>query len=132
MLMSMLAIGSGAALGAILRWRLGEAFNSLYPAIPPGTLIANLLGGYIIGIALSVFDSLPGISPHWRLFTISGFLGALTTFSTFSAEVAALLREQRICMAAGEIVLHVFGTLTAFFLGIGTIRIIWHLLGAQK
>lgn len=132
MFMSMLAIGSGAALGAILRWRLGEALNSLYPAIPPGTLIANLLGGYIIGLALSLFDSLPGISPHWRLFAISGFLGALTTFSTFSAEVAALLREQRVWLAAGEIALHVFGSLIAFFLGLGTMRLIWHLLGEGK
>ena len=83
MLNSILAISLGASAGAVLRWFLGRALNTLFPAIPPGTLAANLLGGYLIGLALAVFAAAPSVSPEWRLLIITGFLGGLTTFSLF-------------------------------------------------
>ena len=80
-------ISLGAAAGAVLRWLLGTWLNALLPSLPPGTLAANLVGGYLIGVALAVFAQHPGLAPEWRLLVITGFLGGLTTFSTFSAEV---------------------------------------------
>ena len=97
---SLVAISLGAALGAISRWLLGEALNSIHPAIPMGTLAANLIGGYIIGLAMSFLAVLPELSPNWRLFIVTGFLGALTTFSTFSAEVGKLIQQERYWLAA--------------------------------
>lgn len=124
MTLSLLAISLGAALGAVSRWLLGEALNALYPAIPPGTLIANLIGGYIIGLAMSVLSVLPDISPNWRLFIVTGFLGALTTFSTFSAEVGKLLQQERYWHAATATALHVCGSVAMFFLGMGTFALL--------
>ena len=100
---SILAISLGAALGALLRWQLGAKLNSIFPALPPGTLVANLIGGYIIGLAIAYFAYAPDISPAWRLFIITGFCGGLTTFSTFSAEVITLLQEGRLTWAMGAI-----------------------------
>ena len=120
MLFSVIAISAGAALGATARWLLGLALNAAYPLIPLGTLAANLLGGFICGLALSVFVAFPIASPTWRLFIVTGFLGALTTFSTFSAEVASLLQQQRFFIAGAAAALHVGGSLAAFFLGMGT------------
>ncbi|MDR2820089.1 MAG: fluoride efflux transporter CrcB [Desulfovibrio sp.] len=114
------AISLGASLGASLRWGLGILLNSLFPIIPMGTLTANLLGGYCIGIALSIFAFNPGITYEWRLFIITGFLGALTTFSTFSAEVVMLLQQRRIFWAVCAVGLHVVGSLFMTFLGIVT------------
>lgn len=91
-----LAISLGAALGALLRWQLGAKLNSFLPSLPPGTLTANLVGGYIIGLAVAYFAQAPDIAPEWRLFIVTGFCGGLTTFSTFSAEVVSLLQEQRL------------------------------------
>lgn len=96
MLKPVLAIFLGAALGALLRWQLGIKLNNLFPSLPPGTLTANLTGGYIIGIAIAYFGTAPHISPEWRLFIITGLCGGLTTFSTFSAEVVVLLNERRL------------------------------------
>lgn len=127
MLNSILVISAGASLGALLRWVLGTALNAAYPPIPLGTLTANVLGGYIIGLSLSLFASLPGLAPEWRLFVITGFLGALTTFSTFSAEVGILLQEQRLLLAGAAIALHVCGSLAALFLGMGTFALIRHI-----
>ncbi len=107
---SLVAISLGAALGAISRWLLGEALNSIHPAIPMGTLAANLIGGYIIGLAMSFLAVLPELSPNWRLFIVTGFLGALTTFSTFSAEVGKLIQQERYWLAAIETALHVCGS----------------------
>lgn len=117
---SLVAISLGAVLGAIARWLLGEALNSIHPAIPLGTLAANLIGGYIIGLAMSFLAVLPELSPNWRLFIVTGFLGALTTFSTFSAEVGKLIQQERYWLAAIETALHVCGSVAMFFLGIGT------------
>ncbi|MGZ0020217.1 fluoride efflux transporter CrcB [Nitrosomonas sp. wSCUT-2] len=118
---SLLAICLGASLGAVLRWMLGMSLNALFPAIPPGTLAANLIGGYLIGVALAVFAHHPGLMPEWRLFVITGFLGGLTTFSTFSAEVTVLIQEGRILWAAGAIGAHLIGSLLMTMLGLATV-----------
>ncbi|MEQ1778300.1 MAG: fluoride efflux transporter CrcB [Nitrosomonas sp.] len=120
---SILAICIGASLGAVLRWFLGISLNTLFPAIPPGTLIANLVGGYLIGVAIGLFAHHPELAPEWRLFIITGFLGGLTTFSTFSAEILTLLQQGRILWAAGAIGLHVLGSLIMTVLGLATISI---------
>ncbi len=119
-----LAISIGAALGALLRWQLGAKLNSLLPNLPPGTLMANLIGGYIIGFAVAYFAEAPELSPEWRLFIITGFCGGLTTFSTFSAEVMSLLQEGRLAWAMTGIATHVAGSLAMTLAGIAT----WHLL----
>ncbi len=123
MLNSLLAISVGASTGAILRWLLGRSFNTLFPTLPPGTLAANLLGGYLIGIAVALFASLPNLAPEWRLLVITGFLGALTTFSTFSAEVVTLLQQGRMLWAGAAISLHVAGSLAMTLLGLATVAL---------
>ena len=120
MLGSVLAIALGAALGALMRWGLGLALNGLFPAVPPGTLVANLIGGYLIGIAMAMFAHHATLPPEWRLFAVTGFLGGLTTFSTFSSEVVLLLQQGRLAWAAGAISLHVAGSLLATLGGIAT------------
>jgi CrcB protein len=120
MLRAILAVSLGAALGALLRWALALKLNQLFPAVPPGTLVANLVGGYVIGVAVAFFASAPGIPAEWRLLIVTGFCGGLTTFSTFSAEVAALLQQGRIAMAGGEIAIHVVGSVAMTFLGIAS------------
>ncbi|MER1942562.1 MULTISPECIES: fluoride efflux transporter CrcB [unclassified Castellaniella] len=117
----LLAIATGASAGAILRWWLGRTLNMLFPLLPPGTLVANLLGGYIIGVAIAVFGASAHLSPQWRLFVITGFCGGLTTFSTFSAELAILLQEGRFGWLAGSIAVHVGGSLIMTLLGIATV-----------
>jgi CrcB protein len=118
-----LAISLGAALGALMRWQLGLRLNSLFPSLPPGTLSANLVGGYIIGMAVAYFAQAPELAPEWRLLIITGFCGGLTTFSTFSAEVVTLLQEGRLVWAMGSIATHVLGSLVATLAGLMT----WHL-----
>ena len=121
---SVLAIAFGAALGAVLRWQLGARLNSVFPAIPPGTLAANLIGGYIVGLAIAYFSQASDIAPEWRLLIVTGFCGGLTTFSTFSAEVVGLLQEGRMTMAMTAIALHVSGSLLATLAGL----LSWQLL----
>jgi CrcB protein len=118
------AISIGSAAGALLRWQLGAKLNNFFPTIPPGTLAANIVGGYIVGLAIAYFAQASDIAPEWRLFVITGFCGGLTTFSTFSAEVVTLLQEGRVAMAMGAVSIHVFGSLLATLAGLGT----WHLL----
>ena len=113
-----LVISLGAALGALLRWFLGTKLNGLFPTLPPGTLVANLVGGYIIGLAVAYFAQAPGIAPEWRLLIITGFCGGLTTFSTFSAETVTLLQQGRVAWAMGEIAIHVSGSLLMTFAGL--------------
>lgn len=120
------AISAGAAAGALLRWQLGARLNSFFPAIPPGTLAANIIGGYIVGLAIAYFAQATDIAPEWRLLVITGFCGGLTTFSTFSAEVVTLLQEGRLALAMGAAGLHLFGSLIATFAGMAT----WQLLKA--
>ena len=121
MLQSIVAISVGASFGALLRWFFGMQLNSLFPTIPPGTLAANLIGGYLIGVAVAFFGNNPALAPEWRLFIITGFLGGLTTFSTFSAEVVSLLQQGRLAWAMGSIALHVVGSLLMTLLGIATV-----------
>ena len=118
---SIVAICVGASLGALLRWWLGARLNSHFPAIPPGTLAANLIGGYIIGLAVAFFASVPTLPPEWRLFIITGFCGGLTTFSTFSAEVVQLLQEGRALSVCGAIAAHLVGSVAMTLAGIGTV-----------
>lgn len=118
---SILAIAIGAALGALLRWQLGTRLNSLFPNIPPGTLAANLLGAYIIGLGIAFFATYAAIAPEWRLLIITGFCGGLTTFSTFSAEITLLLQQGRVSWALGAVAAHVIGSVAMTFAGIGTV-----------
>lgn len=123
MIRSIMAISLGASLGAVLRWVLGTSFNALFPTIPLGTWLANMLGGYLIGVALAFFSSHAGLAPEWRLFIITGFLGGLTTFSTFSAEVSTLLQSGRIGWAGLAISVHVLGSLAMTLLGLATVTL---------
>lgn len=126
MLTSIASIAVGAALGAVLRWILGIQLNGLFPLIPPGTLMANLIGGYLVGVAVAYFAAHPALSPEMRLFAVTGFLGGLTTFSTFSAEVVALLQEGRLMWAVGAIAVHLAGSLCMTVLGMQTVALIRH------
>ena len=121
MLSSILSISAGASLGALLRWFLSERLNPLLPFLPPGTLAANLIGGYLVGVAVALFAGLPDLSPQWRLFVITGFLGGLTTFSTFSAEVVTQLQQGRPGWALATATLHLSGSLALTALGIATV-----------
>ena len=123
MLNSILAISLGASAGAVLRWLLGLSLNSLFPTIPLGTLTANLVGGYLIGVAVAVFAGNPDLAPEWRLLIITGFLGGLTTFSTFSAEVTSLLQEGRLLWAGLAISAHVVGSLLMTIVGIASVAL---------
>jgi CrcB protein len=119
-----IAVGAGAVIGAWLRWGLGLWLNPVYPAIPAGTLAANLIGGYLIGIAIAFFAQHPGIPPEWRLLLITGFLGGLTTFSTFSAEVVTMISRGQFLWALATSVLHLLGSLSATGLGLLTYKLI--------
>lgn len=123
-MLPLIAIGIGAALGAWLRWALGSQLNALWPALPAGTLAANLLGGYLIGVAMAFFATQPGLAPEWRLFVVTGFLGGLTTFSTFSAEVVQQLLDGRSGWALATVAAHVAGSLAFTLLGIGTVALL--------
>ncbi len=118
----MLAVAVGAVLGAWLRWVLGVLLNASFIHLPPGTLAANLIGGYIIGAAVMFFSHAGGLAPEWRLFVITGFCGGLTTFSTFSAEIAALLQMGRLGAFALAILAHVGGSLVMTLLGMASVR----------
>ena len=119
---AIIAISCGASLGALLRWWLGSQLNGLFPAIPPGTLSANLIGGYVIGMAIAFFATYSAIAPEWRLFIITGFCGGLTTFSTFSAEVVTLLQQGQSVWAIGAAAAHLFGSVAMTLAGIGTVN----------
>ncbi len=117
-----IAVGLGAALGAWLRWGLGAWLNPTLPDLPLGTLSANLLGGYLVGFAVAFFMQHPGLSPEWRLLIITGFLGGLTTFSTFSAETVTLLMRGQYFSGMTIIVAHLGGSLLMTVLGIQTVK----------
>jgi CrcB protein len=120
MLLAVIAISLGAAIGALLRWGLSVGLNHLFPALPPGTLAANLVGGYLIGIAMTVFAQAGTLPPEWRLFVVTGFLGGLTTFSSFSAEVVTLMQQGRAGWAMATVATHVLGSLAMTLAGIAS------------
>ncbi len=119
-----LAIGLGAAFGAWLRWGLGLWLNPVFPTLPYGTLAANLLGGYLVGVAVAYFAQHPGLPPEVRLFAITGFLGGLTTFSTFSAEVFTLISRNQLGWALTAASAHLFGSLAMTALGVWTFKLL--------
>jgi fluoride exporter len=118
---SLVAVAVGGMLGCLLRWVLAILLNRYFPSVPPGTLAANLIGCYIIGVAIALFTQYPGLAPEWRLFITTGFCGGLTTFSTFSAEVVVLMQSGRNSAALMAIGTHLFGSLLMTFAGIGTV-----------
>jgi CrcB protein len=121
---AVIAICIGACIGALARWQLGMLFNS-GGVLPWGTLYANLIGGYLIGVSVAVFQALPDLDPVWRLLLITGFLGALTTFSSFSAEVVSMLMQSRIVLAMLTAGLHLAGSLLLTLAGIKTVQLLW-------
>jgi CrcB protein len=131
-MLAVLSICLGACAGALARWQLGLWLNPAASAagitIPMGTLAANLIGGYLIGVCVAVFQALPQLDPAWRLALVTGFLGALTTFSSFSAEVVAMLSQQRYALALGTAAIHLLGSLT---LTVAGIRSAAYFLGAR-
>jgi CrcB protein len=117
---SILAIFCGAGLGALLRAGFNFATVNISSTLPLGTFIANMVGGYMVGIAVAFFGNNPSLSPEWKLFVITGFLGGLTTFSSFSAEVVGLMQRGEVTWALGTALLHLVGSLVLTFLGILT------------
>jgi len=109
-----------ACLGALTRWQLGVVLNTMAP-LPIGTLACNLIGGYLVGVCVGVFNTFPQIDPIWRLALVTGFMGSLTTFSSFSAEVIAMMTSARWFLALGTIGVHLFGSLILTFLGIKSV-----------
>jgi len=121
--LALVAVAAGAVLGAWLRWGLSYWLNPRLPSVPLGTLASNLIGGYLVGIAAAILVAYPGLSPAWRLFCVTGFLGGLTTFSTFSAESVVLLQSAQWGAALLHIVLHLVGSIVATVGGIATVRL---------
>lgn len=119
-----IAICIGACAGALARWQLGLWLNPIAisgTVLPWGTLAANLIGGYLVGVCVAVFQAMPELDPTWRLLLVTGFLGALTTFSSFSAEVVAMLGQQRYALALGTAVLHLLGSLALTVIGMRSV-----------
>lgn len=121
MLLTVASICLGASAGAPLRWTLGNLLNPLWVSVPLGTLAANLVGGYLIGVAFAFFAAHPSPSPELRLLIVTGFLGALTTFSTFSVEVVTAAQRSDLTAALATIALHVVGSLACTVLGVATL-----------
>jgi CrcB protein len=119
--LSAAAVASGAALGALGRWALGLGLNHLWPQMPLGTLAANLIGGYAVGVAVGIFAQQPALAPEWRLFFITGVLGGLTTFSTFSAEVVQAAQAGRLGWALAIAASHLAGSLLLTAAGLASV-----------
>jgi len=125
-MLTVIAICLGACVGALSRWQLGLWLNPQSASaglLPWGTLVANLIGGYLVGVCVGVFQQLPELDPVWRLALVTGFLGALTTFSSFSAEVVAMLQHGRFALALGTAALHLLGSLALTVLGLHTVTL---------
>ena len=121
---AVIAICIGACVGALARWQLNVHFNQ-GDILPWGTLYANLIGGYLIGVCVAVFQQLPELDPLWRLLLVTGFLGALTTFSSFSSEVVQMLIQSRYGMAVLTAAVHLLGSLLLTLAGIKTVHWLW-------
>lgn len=119
-----LSVGIGAAIGAWLRWWLGILLNPVFPTLPLGTLAANLIGGYLVGVAVAFFSEHAGLPPEVRLFIITGFMGGLTTFSTFSAEAVTLISRGEYAWALTHTAVHLGGSLAMTALGILTFSLL--------
>lgn len=117
---AVLAICLGACVGALTRWQLGLWLNTGEALLPWGTLAANLMGGYLVGFCVAFFNAQPELDPAWRLALITGFLGALTTFSSFSAEVVAMLSQARFGLALFTASVHLLGSLALTVAGLKT------------
>ena len=125
-MLMVIAICIGACVGALSRWQLGLWLNPASAGLMPlGTLAANLIGGYLVGVCVAVFQQLPELDPVWRLALVTGFLGALTTFSSFSAEVVTMLQQGRYALAAGTSGVHLFGSLALTLLGLKSVARFW-------
>jgi len=124
MLKSLCAVMIGGAVGCSLRWLISLRFNALFPNLPPGTLIVNLAGGFIIGAALAWFVRQPQLDPAWKLLIVTGLCGGLTTFSTFSAEIVALLQSGKYLWAMSSVMIHVTGSLLMTFAGFAVINLL--------
>lgn len=120
--MSLIAVFVGAGLGAVCRWLLGIALNPMFPTLPPGTLLVNVVGGCLMGVALGLLDQMQGLSPALRLAIMTGFLGGLTTFSAFSAETVTLLLRQQYGWASVIVLAHTFGSIVATLGGFALAR----------
>jgi len=121
---SVFAVGVGAAIGAWLRWWLGIVLNPVFPTLPFGTLAANLIGGYLVGVGVAFFSQHAGLPPEARLFVITGFMGRLTTFSTFSAEAVTLISRGEYAWALAHTAVHLGGSLVMTALGILTVSLL--------
>jgi len=121
---AVLAICIGACIGALARWQLSIWLNTQEAFLPWGTLAANLIGGYLVGCCVAFFQTQPDLDPAWRLLLVTGFLGALTTFSSFSAEVVAMLSEGRIGVAIATAGLHLIGSLLMTLAGLKTVALL--------
>ncbi|QKE41949.1 MAG: fluoride efflux transporter CrcB [Ferrovum myxofaciens] len=119
-----LAVGFGAAFGAWLRWWLGILLNPVFPTLPLGTLAANLIGGYLVGVAVAFFTEYAGLPPEVRLFVITGFMGGLTTFSTFSAEAVTLISRSEYLWSLAHMAAHLGGSLVMTVLGMLTVNLL--------
>lgn len=125
-MIAVLAICLGASVGALARWQLGLWLSAGHAMLPWGTLAANWVGAYAIGVAVVFFQSHPTLDPAWRLALVTGLLGGLTTFSTFSAEAVSLLQQGRVALALGHSGLHLFGSLLLTWGGIASARAWWN------
>ncbi len=130
MLLPVTVLCLGACAGAIARWQLALWLNTGGTWVPMGTLAANLAGGWLVGVLVGVFEALPHLDPAWRLALVTGFLGALTTFSTFSAETVQLLQAGRIGQALALAALHLLGSLTLTWVGLRGARWVMGAAGA--
>jgi CrcB protein len=126
-----LAVGAGAAIGAWMRWWLSVLLNPLFPMVPLGTLCANLVGGLLMGFAMEIINRHSSLSLEMQLLATTGFLGGLTTFSTFSAEIVTLLLRKEYLWGTVAIASHVVGSLTMTILGIWMVRTAYALTAAS-
>jgi CrcB protein len=124
MFLSITAVALGGALGSLLRWLLSVRLNNAFPNLPLGTLASNLIAGYIVGLAIAFFTRRPDLEPEWRLFVITGLMGGLSTFSTFSAELSSHLQNGRIAWAVGEAAIHLLGSVAMTLLGLATFALL--------
>jgi len=124
MIKSLLAVVVGGSVGCVLRWLISVRFNPLFPNLPPGTLIVNLVGGFIIGMALAYFIKNPQLDPAWKLLIVTGLCGGMTTFSSFSAEIMTLLQSGNYLWAMLSIMTHVIGSVLMAFAGFAVITML--------